>query len=380
MKLLSIEPTPSPNVMKLNLDEHWPDGQQRTYLPEEAAHVAEPVSSLLQIQGVRSVFRTADFMAIERKANAGWEELLIAVRAVFGEATVQDAAIDDWKDDYGEVTVYVQMFRKIPMQIRVRAGTEEIRSGLTTLFSQTAMEAGMGSPNLIRERKLVEWGKRYGSLQEVLEMVEQEIFALYPSERLQELKQQALKMGDEPDHTDQDRTRKPITIDEAVQLLTHEDWRVRYAAFERIKPGADTLDVIVRGLRDENGSVRRLAVVYLGDIGDETVLPYLYEALEDRSAAVRRTAGDTLSDIGNPAAGPAMCRALHDKNKLVRWRAARFLYEQGDERAIADLEQASNDPEFEVQMQARIALERIVGGQEAQGSVWQMMTDRNRTN
>ncbi|MDT2208001.1 HEAT repeat domain-containing protein, partial [Paenibacillus larvae] len=94
-------------------------------------------------------------------------------------------------------------------------------------------------------------------------------------------------------------------------------------------------------------------------------------------AAVRRTAGDTLSDIGNPAAIPAMIKALKDKNKLVRWRAARFLYEVGDESAVPALKEAAGDPEFEVSLQVQIALERIEGGHEAEGTVWQQMTRRN---
>src|SRR5690606_11098381 len=90
--------------------------------------------------------------------------------------------------------------------------------------------------------------------------------------------------------------------------------------------------------------------------------------------AVRRTAGDTLSDLGDPAATGPMIAALADANKLVRWRAARFLYEAGDESAVPALRKAAEDEEFEVRLQAQIALERIERGEEAAGSVWQQMT------
>jgi HEAT repeat protein len=73
-----------------------------------------------------------------------------------------------------------------------------------------------------------------------------------------------------------------------------------------------------------------------------------------------------------------MTQALGDPNKLVRWRAARFLYEVGDESALPALRKAQGDPEFEVDMQIRLALERIEGGHEAAGTVWQQMTRRNR--
>ncbi|HZG14339.1 MAG TPA: HEAT repeat domain-containing protein, partial [Candidatus Bathyarchaeia archaeon] len=88
-------------------------------------------------------------------------------------------------------------------------------------------------------------------------------------------------------------------------------------------------------------------------------------------------AGDALSDIGDPKAILPMIEALQDQSKLVRWRAARFLFEQGDETALPALEEAQFDPEFEVSLQAKMALERIERGEEASGTVWQQMTRRN---
>jgi HEAT repeat protein len=163
----------------------------------------------------------------------------------------------------------------------------------------------------------------------------------------------------------------------ALAQLRHSDWKLRYAALQKIQPSLTTLSLLVHALQDENTSIRRLATVYLGDIKEPEVLPFLYRALEDDTPSVRRTAGDTLSDIGDPAAMPAMAKALKDRNKLVRWRAARFLYEVGDKTVLQDLHEAVDDPEFEVRMQVKIALERIEGGHAAEGSVWQQMTRRN---
>src|SRR5699024_8170242 len=104
------------------------------------------------------------------------------------------------------------------------------------------------------------------------------------------------------------------------------------------------------------------------------VLPYLYKALKDKAANVRRTAGDCLSDLGFQEAMPEMIETLKDDNRIVRWRAAMFLYEVGDETAIDALEEAKDDPEFEVRLQINMALERIKGGAEAKGSIWHQMT------
>lgn len=109
-------------------------------------------------------------------------------------------------------------------------------------------------------------------------------------------------------------------------------------------------------------------------------MPLLYKALLDRSVSVRRTAGDCLSDVGDPAAMFVMIKSLKDSSKLVRWRAAMFLFELGDESAIPALKAAEDDPEFEVAMQARLALERIEGGEEAKGSVWKQMTESRKGN
>jgi HEAT repeat protein len=71
--------------------------------------------------------------------------------------------------------------------------------------------------------------------------------------------------------------------------------------------------------------------------------------------------------------GP-MIETLKDSNKLVRWRAGRFLFELGDESALPALREAQNDPEFEVRMQIRQAIERIESGKAGQGPVWRQMT------
>ena len=57
-----------------------------------------------------------------------------------------------------------------------------------------------------------------------------------------------------------------------------------------------------------------------------------------------------------------------------------FLYEVGDESALEALKAAEDDPEFEVSLQVKMAIERIEHGEEAKGSVWKQMTEsRKRT-
>lgn len=377
MKLLSIEPTPSPNVMKLNVDERLPDGVQRVYTKETTASLPDLIRKLLAIEGVTSIFHTADFFALERKSNADWQRILTQAREAFGsggEAALPSLTEEASEAGWGEAQVYIQMFRGIPMQVKVTMGTEQIRAALPERFGKAAVQAGSASPNLIMERKWVEHGVRYGDLREIGEVVAQEIDAAYPQERVDELVKLAMQQepGEAPPQPEQ-REKKVVTL----EMLDDPDWQKRYAALDRLEPTEADLPVLVKALRDPKASIRRLAVVYLGMVGGDAVLPYLFEALRDESVSVRRTAGDTLSDLGDPRAIGPMAEALKDPNKLVRWRAARFLYEVGDESALEALRAAQDEPEFEVRLQIKMALERIESGEAASGTVWQQMTRRN---
>jgi hypothetical protein len=84
MKLKSIEPTPSPNSMKLNLDEALPSGVRKTYTPDQSSLAPVIIRKLLAIPGVKSLFHASDFIAVDRKPNADWQQILTAAREVFG--------------------------------------------------------------------------------------------------------------------------------------------------------------------------------------------------------------------------------------------------------------------------------------------------------
>ncbi|MBP1992448.1 virulence factor [Paenibacillus eucommiae] len=380
MKIISIEPTPSPNSMKLNMDESLAQGIRITYTRDNSETAPDYMQKLLTIPGVKSVFHAADFIAVDRTPKGDWQLILGEARKVFGEAPTAEnrapeaEAVQEADSSYGEAHVLVQMFRGIPLQVRVRGGVEEARVAMPDRFSQAAIQAGTASPNLIRERKLEELGVRYGELKDIANEVVQELDASYDDARLSDLVSHAMQETPEDSPLE---AESALSASATAELLRDPDWKKRYAALQGVKPSLETLPLLIQALEDEKVSVRRLATVYLGDIKEPEVLPYLYRALEDHTPAVRRTAGDTLSDLGDPSAIPAMIKALKDTNKLVRWRAARFLYEVGDETALAALQEAADDSEFEVRMQVKIALERIEGGHTAEGSVWQQMTRRN---
>ncbi|WP_091271153.1 conserved virulence factor C family protein [Alteribacillus persepolensis] len=373
MNIVTIEPTPSPNTMKIIVDESLASGKSNNYTEKNKEDAPALIQSLLGIEGITGVYHVADFMAVERHPKSDWKVLLPQVRSIFGETDVNtdEQESSQQRDAFGEVNIQVQTFKGIPMQLKIMTADEEKRQGLPERFQEAAFKAQTENDNVVMQRQWEDHGVRYGNdLEAIGEEVAEEIAAAYPKERLDRLVDLSLK-GEEQAQKHAERYIK-VTSD----MLDNPDWKERYAALEQMDPKEEDLPVLEKALADEKSSIRRLAVVYLGMIEKPVVLPLLRQALQDKSVTVRRTAGDCFSDIGDSAGIPAMIEALTDKNKLVRWRAAMFLYEVGDETAIEPLREAAEDPEFEVALQAKMALERIEGGEEAKGSVWKQMTER----
>ena len=368
MKLVSIEPTPNPNSMKLNLDDSLPKGVSHTYSAKDKNKCPDYIEKLLNVPGVKSLFHMADFIAIQRHPRVDWQGILARARQAFGKGGDEVAEAEhELNEVFGEVQVEVQMFRNIPMLVKVSAGDEIHREALPKSFTEALNRAAPSSPNMLAERRWEDQGAHYGDLKQIAQEVSEEIAASYDDQRLEELVRQAFEQR--AGTNEQSRPTVQVT-----QLPDDPDWRVRYAALERTAPRPEAIPVFLQALHDPKSSIRRLAVVYLGITGDPAAVPPLCKALEDQTVSVRRTAGDSLSDLADLRAIPPMTKALKDSNKLVRWRAARFLYETGDESALPALRESKDDPEFEVSMQIRLAIERIEGGHSAQGPIWQQMS------
>ncbi|MGP7815985.1 conserved virulence factor C family protein [Niallia sp. 01092] len=374
MRIISIEPTPSPNTMKINLDEELPMGKSNNYKQENKEDAPEIIRTILSIEGIKGVYHVADFLAVERNARFDWKDLLAQVRHAFGEEAEELLADNKANDHFGEIKVFVQMYKGIPMQIKLSDGEEEKRYGLPDQFMKAVTEVRMPNDNVVTSRRWKEFGVRYGEFDEIGNVMVEELLAAYPDNRIESL----VKLAKNPETSDETkiiRQKTKLTLED----LDHPDWKIRYQKLEQSEdPTVDDIPVLTKALDDEKPSIRRLATVYLGMIEDKNVLPSLYKALKDKTITVRRTAGDCLSDLGFPEAMPEMMQALSDSSKLVRWRAAMYLYEVGDERALAALKDHENDPEFEVSLQIKLAIERIELGEEAKGSVWKQMTEARK--
>ncbi len=377
MNIKTIEPTPSPNTMKINLDTELAAGKSNNYKKEQANEAPAIIKSILEIEGVKGVYHVADFLAVERNGKYSWQEILPQVRLAFGEA-VSDYGEEETKPDehFGEVNVHVLMFKDIPVQIKLNSGTEEKRVALSESFIEAMEAAQLDGENYVLLRKWKDFGVRYGELEQIGKEVADELGAAYPSERLQQL----IEHAQDPTASGETREAKKL-IKLFPKDLDHPDWKMRYQMLEQMEdPTVEDIPLLEKALEDERSSIRRLAVVYMGMVEDPAILPLLYKALRDKTVPVRRTAGDCLSDLGFAEAMNEMSEALQDKSKIVRWRAAMFLYEVGDESVLPALRSAADDPEFEVQLQIKMAIERIEGGEAAQGSVWKQMTEARQKN
>jgi hypothetical protein len=373
MNIISIEPTPSPNTMKVILDQELPAGKSNNYKKEQIEDAPAYIKAILEIDGVKGVYHVADFLAVERNGKVDWQQILPKVREVFGEEDGNQADHGIVDEHFGEVNVHVQMFKGIPLQVKLTDGEHEQRFGLPSMFVEAMNEAQLEGDNYVLLRRWQEYGVRYGDLQQIGEDVVEELLAAYPENRLKNL----VEMAKNPESSKQ--LKKLIKL--TPEMLDDPDWRKRYQLLEQMEePTVEDLPLLEKALADEKSSIRRLAVVYLGMIKDKQVLPLLYKGLKDKVVTVRRTAGDALSDLGFKEAIEPMMEALSDKSKIVRWRAAMFLYEEGDERALSALHQAENDAEFEVQLQVKMAIERIEGGEQAKGSIWKQMLESRQKN
>lgn len=379
MRLKTVETTPNPNSMKLNLDENL--GSTVTYTVENISDGPAFARDLLAIAGVKSIFVCNDFITVNRDPRSDWRSILEKATALFQSDDEAAAAVNDGSaisnanaaqrqafEKEGSVHVTVQTFKGIPIQVKVVDSEGETRISLGERFNEAAqaVQTETGS-DFLKERYWADHGVRYGPRAEIAEEAAQELRGIFDDDALKRARAKAVGAAD-------DQTTVPFET--ILQWLKDEDWHKRMSALQELKATEETVPLLAEALSDENPQVRRLAAAALGTTGSIEAIPALCETvLNDTSIGVRRTAGDALSDIGDPLAEPAMCLALADTNKLVRWRAARFLFDVGTDEALQYLKEAANDSEFEVRLEVEAATERIKGGLHGIGPAWRRIVD-----
>ena len=386
MQLLSIETTPSPNCIKLNLTEAVRDQALTLQKGLEQAEAPVFAQQLLAIESVQSVFLFKDFITLTRKGNADWQIILAQAARVIGVTGNADATLlaqvsppqmlgttaDPTIANLGHVEVAIQVFRGIPVQVRTIAGDgQQARVALPDRFNQALQRViAATQANYVAERRWEPYHAPSGSPEEVAQLVADEMVSLMDEDELARLEAAAIS---------NDTQLSAHTVDRQPALLAdlhHPNWKTRLKALQQIKVTPDTVPLIVAVLQDEQSTIRRWAAALLGASGSMAAVEPLSQVVStDPSAIVRRTAGDALSDLGDPHAMATMTQALADPSKLVRWRAARFLTELGGDSAVGALKKAVDlESEFDVRIEMMAALERIEGGGKTQVPMWQRIT------
>lgn len=325
---------------------------------EKGATVEEPLASLLAIEGLRSVFRSRDFITITRSGNADWQPILAAVGRVMGEGGAGVAAVPS----EGRVEVHVQEYRGIPVQVRATGAEGQARVALPERFSEALKRTLVATGgDYLAERRWRAADIRFGNAVEVAQMIAEEIGAMEESE-LADIEAAAAGLV----------APRVVRRDAQAADLSNPDPAYRLRAVRDLALDGSTFPIFAAALADEQASVRRWAAARLGVSAlPDAVEPLCHSVTNDPSIGVRRTAGDALSDLGDPRAIPAMCQALRDPAKLVRWRAARFLSEVGDASSVPALREAeAAEREFEVKMEMNAARARIEGGGPAKSPMW----------
>ena len=371
MEIIKIEPTPSPNTMKVVITEQRQDNQSTTYTEINENQPAF-INHLLAVDGVKSIFYVLDFLAIDKMPKADWEDVLPRITASLTGEQIETQQSNDTQTHFGEVKAEILKFKDIPYQIKLTTPTEEVRRQLEDRFIEAMTAAQQPGDNVVFLRKWHTLGIRYGALDEIMDEVEEEMQALYPEHVLQQLVEHAQQTTDVVPQ----KEYYHATLAEYEQTT---DWKERLRLLTAFpKPTEADYPLLAYALKEEKVQLRREAVVLLSMIESKETLPYLYQGLEDKSPAVRRTAGDALSDLGYAEALPAMVRALDDPHKIVRWRAAMFLFDEGGVEQLAALKTHQDDVAYEVRMQIEMAITRIEQGEAALGSVWKQIANRKR--
>lgn len=390
MQLRSIETTPSPNCIKLNLNEVISAKALTLQKGGDQTNAPTLAQQLLAIEAVQSVFLIHDFITLTRKGNADWQAILAEAAGIIGVAQDADSTLLDQVSqsqepmptvsptsqphgsNLGSVEVAVQMFRRIPVQVRaIAADGQQARVALPERFNQALQQAIRATgANYVAERLWEPYQAPAGSPEDVAQLVADEIVSLMDDDELARIAAAAISND----------TKKQVHNADLQQALLadlrHPNWKHRLKALQQIEVTPETLPQIVAVLDDEQSTIRRWAAALLGASGiTAAVQPLAQIVLTDPSAIVRRTAGDALSDLGDISAMATMTQALADPSKLVRWRAARFLNELGDRTSVDALHCAvEREVEFDVRIEMMAALERIEGGGETQLPMWQRIT------
>jgi HEAT repeat protein len=155
---------------------------------------------------------------------------------------------------------------------------------------------------------------------------------------LEQLREQLASPDDEVRHAAVQGLRDtgPEVLPSLIGALGDASWRVRKAALDLVllAPPADSLPLLIAGLRDEGNAGRRNssmeALVRLGP----AAVPALASLVTDRDPDLRKFVVDALGNIDAPTVPALLRTALEDPEENVSAAAAEYLGRRRDRAAV----------------------------------------------
>ncbi|WP_436853872.1 NifU N-terminal domain-containing protein [Staphylococcus caeli] len=84
MEIREVTQTPNPNTMKIVLQLSGEDFKPNTYSKVKDDQ-PEFINEILKIEGIASIFQAMNFISVDKKADAEWDDLLPKVTDTLNE-------------------------------------------------------------------------------------------------------------------------------------------------------------------------------------------------------------------------------------------------------------------------------------------------------
>ncbi len=160
MEILRIEPTPSPNTMKVVLSYTREDKLSNTYKKVEETQ-PRFINQLLSIDGITSIFHVMNFLAVDKAPKADWEVILPDIKAAFSDANKVLESVNEPQIDnhFGEIKAELLTFKGIPYQIKLTSADQELREQLPQTYVDHMTQAQTAHDNIVFMRKWLDFRK-----------------------------------------------------------------------------------------------------------------------------------------------------------------------------------------------------------------------------
>ena len=120
-------------------------------------------------------------------------------------------------------------------------------------------------------------------------------------------------------------------------IATDSDWQCRRNAAQALAlhDSKDAIPALIEALEDDHWQVRKFTARALQKSANADVIPSLIKALSDEYSDVRRDAAIALGNLGNPAVLPALQQTLDDPDRDVQIFSQRAIQKIQDQMAEA---------------------------------------------